>query len=69
VELMTGHKSKGEEWDHVFHLDSWLIPSKFALRAADEGDNSGMEQERNLRYVIETRSKKTLTFINSEDMI
>jgi superfamily I DNA/RNA helicase len=53
VKLMTGHKAKGLEFDHVYFLDEELI--------GDKG------QERNLRYVIITRAKETLTFIDSKD--
>jgi DNA helicase-2/ATP-dependent DNA helicase PcrA len=67
IQLMTGHKSKGLEYDTVYHLDSFLIPSKFSIRLAEDGDDSQLEQERNLRYVIETRSMKELFLINSED--
>ena len=69
IELMTGHKAKGGEWDTVFHLDSFLLPSKFALRAAESGDESQLIQENNLRYVVDTRSKNSLYYINSEDYI
>lgn len=54
IKLMTGHKSKGLEFDQVFHLDSWLI-----------GDD---EQEQNLRYVISTRAKECYYEINSADI-
>ena len=67
INLMTGHKAKGGEWDVVFHLDPFLIPSKWAREAAENGDNAQMEQELNLKYVIETRSKDTLYLVTSED--
>lgn len=67
IEFMTGHKAKGLENPNVYHLDPWMIPSKFAIRAAEFGDNSKVEQERNLRYVIETRSQDFLGLINTED--
>lgn len=51
IKLMTGHKSKGLEFDDVFFLDEELI--------GDEG------QELNLKYVIITRAKSTLTYIQS----
>jgi DNA helicase-2/ATP-dependent DNA helicase PcrA len=54
LKMMTGHKAKGLEFDHVFFLDNKLV-----------GDE---EQEPNLRYVIITRAKETLTYINSDDM-
>lgn len=68
IELMTGHKSKGGEWDIVFHLDPFLVPSRWAIRAAEEtGDESQLIQERNLKYVIDTRAKQSLYYINSDD--
>lgn len=53
IQMMTGHKAKGLEFDTVFFLDEHLIRH-------DEG------QERNLRYVIQTRAKKELIYVNSE---
>jgi hypothetical protein len=44
--LTTGHKSKGREWDTVYHLNPSLI--------RDE------DQDRNLKYVITTRAKEEL---------
>lgn len=67
IQLMTIHKSKGLEADYVVHLDPWRIPSKFAKRAADEGDDRQLQQELNLRYVGETRFKKELYLANLED--
>lgn len=54
--LLTGHKAKGLEWDVTYHLDPWLI------KAAED------EQEANLKYVIETRAKKSLIIIDSENI-
>lgn len=51
IKLMTGHKSKGLEFPHIFFLDQDLL-----------GDD---QQEKNLRYVIQTRAKETLTYIQS----
>ena len=51
IRLLTGHKSKGLEFDDVIHLDPWLC-----------GDS---EQDQNLRYVISTRSRNRLTEIDS----
>lgn len=59
IELLSGHKSKGLEWDNVFHLDPWRIPSKYAREAGGEA----LSQELNLEYVITTRAKRSLTFI------
>ncbi len=54
IKLMTGHKSKGLEFDTVYHLNPWLI-----------GDD---EQELNLRYVIQTRSADRYFEINSDNI-
>lgn len=54
IQLMTGHKSKGLEFDDVFFLDEHLI-------------NMEEPQDRNLKYVIQTRAKVNLTYVNSED--
>lgn len=61
VTLATGHKSKGLEWDVVVHLDPWRVPSKFAKSPAE------IQQEHNLRYVLETRTKHTLVLANLSD--
>ena len=61
IELLSGHKSKGLEWTNVFHLDSWRVPSKYATSP------EAKEQEENLRYVITTRAKVSLTYIDLED--
>lgn len=58
VILASGHKSKGLEWSTVVHLDPWRIPSKFAKTEAE------IEQENNLRYVLETRTKHTLILVS-----
>lgn len=60
VKLMTGHKSKGLEFDNVYILDRQL------LKVKDEG---GKNQDRNLLYVMQTRAKKNLTYIESEGLI
>lgn len=52
IRMMTGHKSKGLEFDQVYWLDPWLC-----------GDE---EQDLNLRYVIGTRSANRLYLIDSE---
>jgi hypothetical protein len=51
IRLLTGHKSKGLEFDNVFWLDPWLC-----------GDS---EQDKNLAYVITTRSQNSLTLLDS----
>jgi hypothetical protein len=54
IRLLTGHKSKGLEFDNVFWLDPWLC------------DDS--EQDQNLRYVITTRSQNSLTMLDSSSI-
>lgn len=60
IQLMSGHKAKGLEFDTVFHLDPWRIPSKWA---------EDTEQELNVLYVIETRAKHSLHTISMEGLI
>lgn len=62
IKLMTGHKSKGLEFPHVFILDQSLIRLKFK-------DGSPNWQERNLLYVMQTRAQETLTYITTEGFI
>lgn len=49
VQFMTGHKSKGLEFDTVYHLTPDLCRDD--------------DQDRNLRYVIDTRSKDRLIYV------
>jgi superfamily I DNA/RNA helicase len=54
ITLITGHKAKGLEFDTVYHLDRGLLRPN--------------EQDHNLRYVIDTRARNGLNYIDS-DMI
>jgi ATP-dependent DNA helicase UvrD/PcrA len=67
VTLGSGHRSKGLEWDAVCHLDPWRLPSKQARAAQASGNAKPMQQEMNLNYVIETRTRHTLINANLED--
>ena len=70
VTLSTIHKAKGLEWDAVLHLDPWRVPSKWAKVAAERGgDPVQLQQEMNLRYVCETRTRDLLLEANIEEMI
>lgn len=63
IQLLSGHKAKGLEWDVVYHLDPWRIPSQWA-RSDEE-----IEQELNVRYVINTRAKQELYFIDAKNIL
>lgn len=65
--LASGHRSKGLEWDWVMHLDPWRVPSKFALSADAQGNPAPLQQELNLKYVIETRTKNVLVLASLDD--
>jgi len=54
IQLTTGHKAKGKEWDVVYHLDPWLLKKD--------------DQDLNLKYVITTRAKEALYEINSQEI-
>lgn len=55
IQLLTGHKSKGLEWDYVLHLDPWLC-----------GESA---QDQNLRYVISTRSRNALIEVDFNQIV
>jgi superfamily I DNA/RNA helicase len=55
IRLLTGHKSKGLEFDSVFWLDPWLCKDT--------------EQDLNLRYVITTRSQNSLVMLDSSAIL
>jgi superfamily I DNA/RNA helicase len=55
IKLMTGHKSKGLEFDEVFFLDKNLL------------DVEGDGQDDNLMYVMQTRAKSSLIYISSPE--
>lgn len=52
IRLLTGHKSKGLEFDNVFWLDPGLC-------------DISRDQDANLAYVITTRSQNSLTMLDS----
>jgi len=55
IHLMTGHKSKGLEFDNVWFLDQHRLD-------LERG------QDANIKYVIETRAKKRLIYVTSDTM-
>lgn len=56
IKLMTGHKSKGLEFENVYILDRDLLRLK-------EG------QDKNLLYVMQTRSKCNLYYVTSKEYL
>ena len=65
VILSTIHKAKGLEFPRVYLLDPDLMPSKWALRAAERDPSRQwmVDQEYNLLYVAITRAASELYFI------
>lgn len=57
--LSTIHQAKGLEYDTVYLLDQWLMPSRYAKQ------DWQLQQEDNLRYVAFTRARQTLAFIET----
>ena len=55
IRLLTGHKSKGLEFHNVYWLDPDLCDRR--------------EQDRNLAYVITTRSSNSLSTIDSASIL
>lgn len=69
IVLCTIHKSKGFEWDTVYFLDKWRVPSKYAKEAVKKDPVAGadqMQQEHNLAYVAITRAKRKLIYIEGD---
>lgn len=69
VTLSSIHRAKGLEWDLVLHLDPWRIPSRAAKASALAGNPIPLEQEYNLKYVAETRTKHTLLLGDLQDFV
>lgn len=67
VTLSSIHRAKGKEWDCVVHLDPWRVPSRQAKREAAEGRYRQLEQELNIKYVCETRTRNILILASVED--
>lgn len=59
LNLMTLHKSKGLEFNIVFHMDMyrWIIPNEY-------GDEATVQQDLNLHYVGITRAKDVCYIMN-----
>ncbi|MBD5423460.1 MAG: UvrD-helicase domain-containing protein [Mycoplasma sp.] len=70
VQLMTIHAAKGLEFENVFviGLNEGVFPSSKILKKDDEeGESSGIEEERRLAFVAFTRAKKRLFLSSSND--
>lgn len=63
INLSTGHRAKGLEWDVVYHLDSWRLPSKYSKTPAQ------LQQENNIAYVITTRARHQLTYLDMQNYV
>lgn len=63
IKLQTIHKAKGDEANRVFYIERFdgkrLLPSPYALQGWEK------VQERNLQFVMITRAKKSLIYINN----
>lgn len=66
VQLSTIHRAKGLETDVVLHLDPWRIGNR--IKSLEKSGNArNAQQERNLQYVAETRTKHTLINADLQD--
>jgi DNA helicase-2/ATP-dependent DNA helicase PcrA len=67
VQIMTLHKSKGLEFDIVFHLDlyDWIMPRREFIRDCYDEVFSSWEQDLNLHFVGITRAKEYCILVNS----
>ncbi|QNG59533.1 ATP-dependent helicase [Bacillus sp. PAMC26568] len=63
VQLMTVHRAKGLEYEHVYILGAvdGGLPHDFALDSFRKGDEKPIEEERRLMYVAMTRAKSSLS--------
>ncbi|HFS7087844.1 TPA: 3'-5' exonuclease, partial [Enterobacter hormaechei] len=71
LQLMTLHKSKGLEFDFVFHLDlyDWILPRREFIEGSFDIVFSNYDQCLNLHYVGVTRAKKAVVLINSTERL
>ncbi|WNL13663.1 UvrD-helicase domain-containing protein [Aliarcobacter cryaerophilus] len=65
IQILTLHKSKGLEFDIVFHLDlyEWILPAKRLINRISE--YIAYQQDLNLHYVGITRAKKACILCTS----
>ena len=67
VQVMTLHKSKGLEFDVVFHLDlyDWVFPRREFIQGCYDEIFSDWDQELNLHFVGITRAKEYCILVSS----
>lgn len=71
VQVMTLHKSKGLEFDLVYHLDlyDWVHPKRVYIQGCYDEVFDDWDQELNLHYVGITRAKKYCVLVTSNRRI
>jgi DNA helicase-2/ATP-dependent DNA helicase PcrA len=71
VQIMTLHKSKGLEFEVVFHLDlyDWIFPKRDFILGCYEEVFSNWEQDLNLHFVGITRAKEHCILVNSTQRV
>lgn len=71
VQVMTLHKSKGLEFDVVYHLDlyDWVHPKRLFVQGSWDVHYDNWEQELNLHFVGITRAKKHCILVTSSNRL
>jgi DNA helicase-2/ATP-dependent DNA helicase PcrA len=67
VQVMTLHKSKGLEFDVVYHIDlyDWILPKRVFIQGSFSEEYENWTQDLNLHYVGITRAKNSCVLISS----
>lgn len=67
IQVLTLHKSKGLEFDFVFHVDlyDWVLPQREYIKGSFEEVFTNIQQCLNLHYVGVTRAKNFTVLITS----
>lgn len=68
IQILTLHKSKGLEFDLVYHLDlhDWIIPKRIVVKGVFEPVFEDESQCLNLHYVGVTRARKASMLVASK---
>ncbi|MEL0604187.1 ATP-dependent helicase [Pseudoalteromonas undina] len=71
VQVMTLHKSKGLEFDVVYHLDlyDWVHPKRRVVQGSWDVHYDNWEQELNLHFVGITRARKHCILVTSSNRL